>query len=61
MVVYWSIKSTFDLVRYGLGQTDKFKGTGVWSFIELNKKPSSDNEEVTMTENKNKTVNDSEE
>ena len=39
MFVYWSIKSTFDLVRFGLGQGgDKFKGTGVFSFIEFDRK-----------------------
>ena len=37
MVVYWSIKSAFDLGKYALGGSDKFKGTGVWSFIEFDK------------------------
>lgn len=37
MVIYWSIKSTYDLVQYGLGNTKEFRGTGVWSFIEMKK------------------------
>lgn len=37
MVVYWSIKSAFDLGKYALGGSDKFKGTGVWSFVEFDK------------------------
>lgn len=37
MVVYWSIKSAFDLGKYALGGSDKFKGTGVWSFIQFEK------------------------
>ena len=36
-VVYWSIKSSFDLVRYAVGSTDSFKGTGVWSFVEFDR------------------------
>ena len=48
MFVYWSIKSTFDLVRFGLGQGgDKFKGTGVFSFIEFDRKK----DEKSSTEN----------
>lgn len=45
MVVYWSIKSAFDLGKYALGGSDKFKGTGVWSFIEFDK--GSDQTEVS--------------
>jgi len=29
------MKSGVDLVRYGMGATDKFKGTGVFSSIEF--------------------------
>lgn len=43
MVLYWSIKSTFDLIQYGLGAKDSFKGTGVWSFVEFDRQsPNSD-------------------
>jgi hypothetical protein len=35
MVVYWTIKSSIDLASYGLGMSDKFKGTGVWSGVEF--------------------------
>ncbi len=38
-VVYWSIKSTFDLVQYAVGSTNSFKGTGVWSFVEFDREP----------------------
>ena len=46
MVVYWSIKSAIDLAGYGLGMSDSFQGTGVYSGIKMsreNKEP----EEVT--------------
>ena len=33
MVIWCSIKSTFDLGRYALKQIDTFQGTGVWSFV----------------------------
>ena len=59
MVVYWSIKSSFDLVRYAVGQTDKFVGTGVWSFIKFDKKKSLEEEdEVLMIDNKKDQVKD---
>jgi len=35
MVVYWSIKSTYDLILYAAGRSNTFQGTGVWSFIEF--------------------------
>jgi hypothetical protein len=35
MVVYWTIKSSIDLIGYGLGQTDKFQGTGVWKGVQF--------------------------
>ena len=58
-VVYWSIKSTYDLVQYGLGATDKFKGTGVWSFIEFqkNKEPASDSKESKNADKSDKDSN----
>jgi hypothetical protein len=67
MVIYWTIKSGIDLVSYGLGATDKFKGTGVYSGIQLErreqpKKPDGDqgNEDKTMPANnvKGKTADD---
>ena len=35
MVIYWSIKSGIDLAAYGMGFSDKFKGTGVFNAIEF--------------------------
>lgn len=29
------MKTAFDSLMYGLGQTDEVKGTGVWSAFEL--------------------------
>ena len=48
MVIFWSIKSTYDLVKFGLGQDDKFKGTGVFSLIEFDRKKD-DNDAETKT------------
>lgn len=39
MVIYWSIASAADLVQYGMGKKDTFKGTGVWSFIKFSRNP----------------------
>ena len=37
------------MIRYGLGQDDKFKGTGVFSFIEFDrKKADSDNDDESI-------------
>lgn len=33
--MYWTIKSSIDLIGYGLGQTDKFQGTGVWKGVQF--------------------------
>ena len=30
-----AIQSAIDLVGYAAGQTDEFRGTGVWSFVEM--------------------------
>lgn len=35
MVIYWSIKTAFDTLRYAVGQTDEVKGTGVFRSFEL--------------------------
>ena len=38
MVIYWSIKSSIDAVKYAIDpNTRDFQGTGVWSFIKLKK------------------------
>ncbi len=38
MVIYWSIKSSIDAVKYAIDPNTKtFQGTGVWSFIKLKK------------------------
>ena len=39
MVIFWSIKSGIDLAAYGMGMTDKFKGTGVFNAIEFEREP----------------------
>lgn len=33
-----------DTIAYGLGATDKVKGTGVWSGFELNREPKEEDE-----------------
>ena len=40
-VVYWSIKSSFDLARYALGQTNEFQGTGVFNSIKFSRQDDS--------------------
>ena len=37
MVVYWTIKSAIDYVGYAAGQTDEWKGTGVWSGLSASR------------------------
>ena len=39
MVIYWTIKTAIDTIAYGLGVTDKVKGTGVWNAFELSREP----------------------
>ena len=52
MVVYWSIKSTFDIVQYAINpDIRKFKGTGVFNFIELSKDPEPKRDEKPDTKN----------
>lgn len=51
MVIYWSIKSSIDAVKYAIDpNTRDFQGTGVWSFIKLTK----DNEETQTEEGASK-------
>ena len=38
-----------DLAAYGLGQTDKFKGTGVFSAIEFERTPDIDGDQGSST------------
>ncbi len=45
MVVYWSIKSTFDLARYAAGAINSFQGTGVWSFIKFDREQKTEDED----------------
>lgn len=33
------------MIRYGLGQEDKFRGTGVFSFIEFDRKKAADQDD----------------
>ena len=55
MVVYWSIKSTFDIVQYAINpEIRKFKGTGVFNFIELSKDPDPEKDNKPDTKNKKK-------
>lgn len=54
MVVYWSIKSAFDLAQYAVGASDSFKGTGVFSFIEFDRESSDNND--SAAEDKQKEV-----
>ena len=37
MILFWSIKSAFDLAKYGLGGSKTFRGTGVFSGFILPK------------------------
>ena len=39
MVLLWSLVSLFDLVRYGLGFTDKFQGCGVFESFTMERTP----------------------
>lgn len=51
MVIYWSIKSSIDAVKYAIDpNTRDFQGTGVWSFIKLKK----DNDEEQADEDDSK-------
>ena len=43
-LIYTSI-TAIDSIAYGLGATDKVKGTGVWSGFELNREPKDDDDE----------------
>jgi len=45
MFIYWSIKTAIDTIAYGLGATDKVKGTGVWNAFELSREPKEEEEE----------------
>ena len=55
MVVYWSIKSTFDIVQYAINpDIRKFKGTGVFNFIELSKDPKPEGDDKPDTKNDKK-------
>lgn len=57
MVVYWSIKSAYDLGKYALGNSDKFVGTGVWSFIKFAKNTDKDGVPSESAESKTKSSN----
>jgi hypothetical protein len=52
MVVYWSIKSSFDLAQYAVGAKDTFKGTGVWSFVEMDRKGDAEKKELDASSKK---------
>ena len=55
MVVYWSIKSTFDIVQYAVNpEIRKFQGTGVFKFIELSKDPEPEKSNKPETKDKKK-------
>ena len=54
MVVYWSIKSAYDLGKYALGNSNKFVGTGVWSFIKFSKETDKDEVPGESAESKTK-------
>ena len=45
MFIYWSIKTAIDTIAYGLGVTDKVKGTGVWNAFELSREPAKKEDE----------------
>jgi len=47
MVIYWSIKSAIDLAAYGLGQSDTFQGTGVFSSIKMSRDKDESEKETT--------------
>lgn len=46
MVVYWSIKTAIDGVNYALGNKDEWKGTGVFSGIQVKREKSDDDDET---------------
>ena len=61
MVVYWSIKSSFDLARYATGAINSFQGTGVWSFIKFDREQKNDDvadevNQITTIEPKTKST-----
>jgi hypothetical protein len=41
-----------DLAAYGLGQTDSFQGTGVFSSIKFEREPAADNKPEETTKEK---------
>ena len=43
--------------RYTLGQTDSFKGTGVWSFVELQRNNNDENNDINDNGNGNSNSN----
>lgn len=45
MVIYWTIKTAFDTLRYAAGQTDEVKGTGVFSGFQLKRETKEDKDE----------------
>lgn len=54
--------SAIDGVRYATGQTDKFRGTGVWSFIKFEREQSESGDESVeivdpKTATRNKSIN----
>ena len=52
MVIYWSIKTAVDTIRYAAGQTDEVKGTGVWSAFELKRDKDDDDANGNAKEQK---------
>ena len=40
------MKTAFDSFMYAIGQTDMVKGTGVWSFLEINREGEADQSQL---------------
>ena len=40
------MKTAFDSFMYAIGQTDVVKGTGVWSFLEINREGEGDQSQL---------------
>ena len=41
------MKTAFDSFMYAIGQTDMVKGTGVWSFLEINREDEAGEQNAT--------------
>eukprot|EP00467_Chlorarachnion_reptans_P017970 CAMPEP_0114512626 /NCGR_PEP_ID=MMETSP0109-20121206/15086_1 /TAXON_ID=29199 /ORGANISM="Chlorarachnion reptans, Strain CCCM449" /LENGTH=50 /DNA_ID=CAMNT_0001692343 /DNA_START=310 /DNA_END=462 /DNA_ORIENTATION=- len=44
--------TAIDSVKYAVGASDKLKGTGVWSFIEAERKPAEDDDKKNQKNKK---------